>query len=224
MKKYTNVHHNTQCDFHFIIMTYELQLWYFIQYVVTRDETILRNRNDLVTVHVCLVNVQWSSDWISRLKLQSIHVFSLSVVMRGPGAACRWHDHEGLEEDCLERPSVFSFLFFFGIYLPWYHHHHISTSLSLFFFCLFFFISTFCSGWKVFFLHPDVALFSHRPAEWPLGHSCPLAGPADPGPGAVWDPGGLSSEVLQSTTLLQKTLPDQVLDMKIVWKPATFLH
>lgn len=113
-------------------MNYELQLWYFIQYVVTRDETILRNRNDLVTVHVCLVNVQWSSDWISRLKLQSIHVFSLSVVMRGPGAACRWHDHEGLEEDCLERPSVFSFLFFFGIYLPWYHHHHISTSLSLF--------------------------------------------------------------------------------------------
>ncbi len=34
---------------------------------------------------------------------------SLSVVMRGPGAACRWHDHEGLEEDCLEKDLSFSF-------------------------------------------------------------------------------------------------------------------
>lgn len=106
-------------------------------YKVTRDETwiVLRNRNDLVSLHVCLVNVQWSSDWISRLKLQSIHVLSLSVVMRGPGAACRWHDHEGLEEDCLERP-VFFFLFY-SVYIC----HDIiiislPVSLWLFFFCL----------------------------------------------------------------------------------------
>lgn len=107
----------------------------------------------------------------------------------------------------------------FCIYLPWYHHY-IFTSLSL---TLFFLSpSPFFSGWKVLFLHPDVALFSHRPAQWPLGCSCPRAGPADPGPGAVRDPGGLSSEVLKSATLLQKTLPDQVPDMKIVWKPAIF--
>lgn len=126
-------------------MNYELQLWYFIQYVVTRDETILRNRNDLVTVHVCLVNVQWSSDWISRLKLQSIHVFSLSVVMRGPGAACRWHDHEGLEEDCLERPSVF-FFFLYSVYIC----HDIviislQVSLCLLHLFLFFFQGERCS-------------------------------------------------------------------------------
>lgn len=86
----------------------------------------------------------------------------------------------------------------------------------------FFVSSTIFSGWKVFFLHPDVALFSHRPAQWPLGRCCPRAGPADLGPGAVWDPGGLSSEVLKSTTLLQKTPPDQVPDERRVWKPATF--
>lgn len=97
----------------------------------------------------------------------------------------------------------------------------ISLPVSL---CLFFFLSPppFFSGWKVFFLHPDVALFSHRPAQWPLGRCCPRAGPADLGPGAVWDPGGFSSEVLKSATLLQKTPSDQVPDKRIVWKPAVF--
>ncbi len=208
--KNTQMYTIIQCDFHLKITSYELKFQY--SYKVTRDETwnVLRNRNDSVSLHVCLVNVQWSSDWISRFKLQSIHVLSLSVVMRGPGAACRWHDHEGLEEDCLERPA-----FFFLFYSVYICHDIIIISLPVSL-CLFF------SGWKVFFLHPDVALFSHRPAQWPLGCSCPRAGPADPGPGAVRDPGGLSSEVLKSATLLQKTLPDQVPDMKIVWKHAIF--
>ncbi len=132
-----------QCDFHFKIMSYELK--FQCSYKVTRDETwnVLRNRNDSVSLHVCLVNVQWSSDWISRFKLQSIHVLSLSVVMRGPGAACRWHDHEGLEEDCLERPE-----FFFLFYSVYICHDIIIISLPVSL-CLFF------SGWKVFFLHPD---------------------------------------------------------------------
>lgn len=138
--------------------------------------------------------------------------------MRGPGAACRLHDHEGLEEDCLERPSDFfpfsSFRYLFAV---------ISSSLYQSLFVSFF--SPFChffSGWKVFFLHPDVALFSHRPAQWPLGRCCPRARPADLGPGAVWDPGGFSSEVLKSATLLQKTPSDQVPDKRIIWKPAVF--
>ncbi len=132
-----------QCDFHFKIMSYELKLLYFIQYSykVTHDETwnVLRNRNDLVSLHVCLVNVQLSSDWISRLKLQSIPVLSLSVslsvVMRGPGAACRWHDHEGLEEDCLEKDLSFSFssiLYIFAMISSLY----LYQSLFVSFFCL----------------------------------------------------------------------------------------
>ncbi len=131
--KNTQMYTIIQCDFHFKIMSYELK--FQCSYKVTRDETwnVLRNRNDSVSLHVCLVNVQWSSDWISRFKLQSIHVLSLSVVMRGPGAACRWHDHEGLEEDCLERPG-----FFFLFYSVCICHDIIIISLPVSL-CLFFF-------------------------------------------------------------------------------------
>ncbi len=61
-----------------------------------------------------------------------VSMCSLSVVMRGPGAACRWHDHEGLEEDCLERPA-----FFFLFYSVYICHDIIIISLPVSL-CLFF--------------------------------------------------------------------------------------
>lgn len=152
----------------------------------------------------------------------------VSVGMNGPGVECRWSEREPQRYWALVFAYIFSVfpspvLFFLTHPLQVFAQSSmlpvvLISKFRLFFIAFFYFLPflllPFRTGWKVFLLYPDVALFPLSFAQWPVEHRFPAVGPADPGAGAGTDSRAPASAILQSSALLQKTPSDQVPDSK----------